>query len=152
MSATSTTTMRNASSTKLSPASSRSQPLMTKEPGGAAGGVPHAGEDLWRQPVPLVRRPLAADSRIRARDRRLLRGHAPVGDVRRTTQHAPLVRPDERGAPATVDNDRDRVGEVAVAAVQRAEDAVRADPADMHDPARRGGLSELGARGGAVRR
>ena len=51
MSATSTTTMRNASSTRLSPASSRSQPLMTKEPAGAAGGVPRTGEDLRRRNV-----------------------------------------------------------------------------------------------------
>src|SRR5919201_5535851 len=75
---------------------------------------------------------LAAQALVRSGKRRLLSGHASVGDVRRTVQDAALVGPDETGAPAAIDRDRDRVRKVAVAVVERAEDAVRADSADVH--------------------
>src|SRR5205085_2029286 len=70
----------------------------------------------------------AAEARIRACDRASLRRDAAVGDVSRPVQDLALIGPDEAGAAAAVEGDRDRVGEVAVPVVEGAEDPVRADP------------------------
>ena len=60
----------------------------------------------------------AAQTLIRPDDCGLLGRRAAVGDVRRPVQDASLIRPDQAGAAAAVDCDRDRVGEIAVAVVE----------------------------------
>src|SRR5436190_15258372 len=80
-------------------------------------------------------RPLATEPLVRAVDRGLLRGDAAVGDVRGAVEDSPLVSPDQACAAAAVDGDGNGVGEVAVAVVEGAEDAVCADASDVHDGA-----------------
>src|SRR6266550_5049959 len=90
--------------------------------------------------------PLTAQPRVGAHNRRLLRLDAPVGDMGGAVEHGPLVGPSQGGASSPIDHDGNRVGEIAVPPTDRAENAVRANPPDVHDSAGRGGLVKLGRR------
>ena len=58
-------------------------------------------------------------------------------------EHGSLVSPSQGGASSPIDYDGNRVGEIAVPPTDRAENAVRANPPDVHDPAGREGLVKL---------
>ncbi len=63
----------------------------------------------------------------------LLLVDARVGDMSRAMQDIALIGPNQGGASSTVDGNGDRVRQISVAAGDRAEDAVGADPAHVHD-------------------
>src|SRR5439155_13960 len=75
---------------------------------------------------------------------------AAVIDPGRPVQDPALVGIREGGATSTVDRDRDRVGEVAIATVHRTKDPIGADPANVNHAARSRRLIELGLYGGPV--
>src|SRR4029077_17806652 len=131
-----TTTMRRASA----PTSSRlsiSEGKLRDPP----IGITCPGEDSSSRS--WSRRAFATEAGFRTGDRRLLRGHAGRGDPGGPVEHPTLIGPHQRRAAAAIDGDRDRVGEIAVSAIDRAEDAIGADSAHMHDAARSRRLIEL---------
>src|SRR5437899_1165498 len=58
-------------------------------------------------------------------------------------EHGPLVGPSQGGASSPIDHDGNRIREIAVAAADRAENTVGANPPDMHDAAGSRGLGKL---------
>src|SRR5205823_6905132 len=95
-------------------------------------------------------RTLAAEPGAGPDDSALLSVVAAVIDPGRPVQDPALVGIREGGATSTVDRDRDRVGEVAIATVHRTKDPIGADPANVNHAARSRRLIEFGLYGGRV--